>query len=109
MASAVLLCHEHVTALPELCTSPTGSARVPRAAPLSSASCPCCGAKPEQAQCPGHWLLPTVRCPQAGSALLCSSPQVNHLRCLHEFVEAQTSYYAQCHQYMLELQQQLGR
>ncbi|XP_064027316.1 endophilin-B2 isoform X5 [Pogoniulus pusillus] len=38
-----------------------------------------------------------------------SSTHVNHLRCLHEFVEAQTSYYAQCHQYMLELQQQLGR
>ncbi|XP_064027315.1 endophilin-B2 isoform X4 [Pogoniulus pusillus] len=37
-----------------------------------------------------------------------SSTHVNHLRCLHEFVEAQTSYYAQCHQYMLELQQQLG-
>lgn len=35
--------------------------------------------------------------------------QVNHLRCLHEFVESQTNYYAQCYQYMLDLQKQLGR
>ncbi|KFO86062.1 Endophilin-B2, partial [Buceros rhinoceros silvestris] len=38
-----------------------------------------------------------------------SSTHVNHLRCLHEFVESQTNYYAQCYQYMLDLQQQLGR
>ncbi|KFQ27330.1 Endophilin-B2, partial [Mesitornis unicolor] len=38
-----------------------------------------------------------------------SSTHVNHLRCLHEFVESQTNYYAQCYQYMLELQKQLGR
>ncbi|XP_068012144.1 endophilin-B2 isoform X2 [Melanerpes formicivorus] len=38
-----------------------------------------------------------------------SSTHVNHLRCLHEFVEAQSSYYAQCYQSMLQLQQQLGR
>ncbi|XP_068012145.1 endophilin-B2 isoform X3 [Melanerpes formicivorus] len=37
-----------------------------------------------------------------------SSTHVNHLRCLHEFVEAQSSYYAQCYQSMLQLQQQLG-
>uniref|UniRef100_A0A8C3JZA6 Endophilin-B1 n=1 Tax=Calidris pygmaea TaxID=425635 RepID=A0A8C3JZA6_9CHAR len=37
-----------------------------------------------------------------------SSTHVNHLRCLHEFVESQTNYYAQCYQYMLELQKQLG-
>uniref|UniRef100_A0A8D0H7P9 Endophilin-B2 n=1 Tax=Sphenodon punctatus TaxID=8508 RepID=A0A8D0H7P9_SPHPU len=38
-----------------------------------------------------------------------SSTHVNHLRCLHEFVEDQTTYYAQCYQYMLDLQKQLGR
>uniref|UniRef100_A0A3P8Z1R9 Endophilin-B2 n=1 Tax=Esox lucius TaxID=8010 RepID=A0A3P8Z1R9_ESOLU len=38
-----------------------------------------------------------------------SSTHVNHLRCLHEFVEAQVTYYAQCHQYMQELQKELSR
>ncbi|XP_009083326.1 PREDICTED: endophilin-B2, partial [Acanthisitta chloris] len=38
-----------------------------------------------------------------------SSTHVNHLRCLHEFVESQTNYYAQCYQYMLDLQKELGR
>ncbi|XP_069093141.1 endophilin-B2 isoform X6 [Pleurodeles waltl] len=38
-----------------------------------------------------------------------SSTHVNHLRCLHEFVEAQATYYAQCYQYMVDLQKQLGR
>lgn len=38
-----------------------------------------------------------------------SSPQVNHLRCLHEFVKSQTTYYAQCYRHMLDLQKQLGR
>ncbi|XP_019366176.1 PREDICTED: endophilin-B2 isoform X7 [Gavialis gangeticus] len=38
-----------------------------------------------------------------------SSTHVNHLRCLHEFAESQTNYYAQCYQYMLDLQKQLGR
>ncbi|XP_029468237.1 endophilin-B2 [Rhinatrema bivittatum] len=38
-----------------------------------------------------------------------SSTHVNHLRCLHEFAEAQTAYYAQCYQHMLDLQKQLGR
>ncbi|XP_058015218.1 endophilin-B2 isoform X4 [Ahaetulla prasina] len=37
-----------------------------------------------------------------------SSTHVNHLRCLHEFAEAQTTYYAQCYQYMLDLQKQLN-
>ncbi|XP_069465311.1 endophilin-B2 isoform X5 [Ambystoma mexicanum] len=37
-----------------------------------------------------------------------SSTHVNHLRCLHEFVEAQATYYAQCYQYMVDLQKQLG-
>uniref|UniRef100_A0A8C9RAW3 SH3 domain containing GRB2 like, endophilin B2 n=1 Tax=Scleropages formosus TaxID=113540 RepID=A0A8C9RAW3_SCLFO len=37
------------------------------------------------------------------------STHVNHLRCLHEFVEAQAVYYAQCHQYMEDLQKELGR
>lgn len=35
--------------------------------------------------------------------------QVNHLRCLHEFVEAQAAYYKQCHLHMQELQKELGR
>uniref|UniRef100_A0A8C5R3Z5 Endophilin-B2 n=1 Tax=Leptobrachium leishanense TaxID=445787 RepID=A0A8C5R3Z5_9ANUR len=38
-----------------------------------------------------------------------SSTHVNHLRCLHEFVEAQATYSAQCYQYMGDLQKQLGR
>ncbi|XP_078502396.1 endophilin-B2 isoform X3 [Lissotriton helveticus] len=38
-----------------------------------------------------------------------SSTHVNHLRCLHEFVEAQATYYAQSYQYMVDLQKQLGR
>ncbi|XP_037832654.1 endophilin-B2-like isoform X6 [Kryptolebias marmoratus] len=38
-----------------------------------------------------------------------SSTQVNHLRCLHEFVEAQAAYYKQCHLHMQELQKELGR
>ncbi|XP_052038042.1 endophilin-B2 isoform X2 [Apodemus sylvaticus] len=38
-----------------------------------------------------------------------SSTHVNHLRCLHEFVKSQTTYYAQCYRHMLELQKQLGR
>nr|XP_046146319.1 endophilin-B2b isoform X7 [Oncorhynchus gorbuscha] len=38
-----------------------------------------------------------------------SSTHVNHLRCLHEFVEAQATYYAQCHQYMQDLQKELSR
>ncbi|XP_036385448.1 endophilin-B2b isoform X2 [Megalops cyprinoides] len=37
-----------------------------------------------------------------------SSTHVHHLRCLHEFVEAQATYYAQCHQYMQELQKELS-
>ena len=37
------------------------------------------------------------------------SPQAHHLRCLNDFVEAQTTYYAQCYQYMVDLQKQLGR
>ncbi|XP_018588418.1 endophilin-B2b isoform X5 [Scleropages formosus] len=38
-----------------------------------------------------------------------SSTHVNHLRCLHEFVEAQATYYAQCHRLMQELQRELAR
>ncbi|XP_035246960.1 endophilin-B2-like isoform X5 [Anguilla anguilla] len=37
-----------------------------------------------------------------------SSTHVHHLRCLHEFVEAQAAYYAQCHLHMLELQKELS-
>uniref|UniRef100_A0A8C2GR25 SH3-domain GRB2-like endophilin B2b n=1 Tax=Cyprinus carpio TaxID=7962 RepID=A0A8C2GR25_CYPCA len=36
-----------------------------------------------------------------------SSTHVNHLRCLHEFVEAQAAYYAQCHKHMQDLQKEL--
>ncbi|XP_034727964.1 endophilin-B2-like isoform X1 [Etheostoma cragini] len=38
-----------------------------------------------------------------------SSTHVNHLRCLHEFVEAQAAYYKQCHFHMQELQKELAR
>uniref|UniRef100_A0A8C1PCR3 Endophilin-B1 n=1 Tax=Cyprinus carpio TaxID=7962 RepID=A0A8C1PCR3_CYPCA len=38
-----------------------------------------------------------------------SSTHVNHLRCLCEFVEVQAMYYSQCHNYMQELQRELGR
>ncbi|XP_076455192.1 endophilin-B1-like isoform X2 [Babylonia areolata] len=37
-----------------------------------------------------------------------NSTHAHHLRCLNEFIEAQTKFYAQCHQYMLDLQKQLG-
>ncbi|XP_042580072.1 endophilin-B2-like isoform X3 [Cyprinus carpio] len=37
-----------------------------------------------------------------------SSTHVNHLRCLHEFVEAQAAYYAQCHKHMQDLQKELS-
>uniref|UniRef100_A0A8C1H0T5 Endophilin-B1 n=1 Tax=Cyprinus carpio carpio TaxID=630221 RepID=A0A8C1H0T5_CYPCA len=32
----------------------------------------------------------------------------HHLRCLNDFVDAQAAYYAQCYQYMVNLQKQLG-
>ncbi|XP_046694889.1 endophilin-B2b isoform X3 [Silurus meridionalis] len=38
-----------------------------------------------------------------------SSTHVNHLRCLHEFVEAQAAYYAQCFKHMQDLQKELSR
>ncbi|XP_068616710.1 endophilin-B2-like isoform X2 [Brachionichthys hirsutus] len=38
-----------------------------------------------------------------------SSTHVNHLRCLHEFVEAQAAYYKRCHLHMQDLQKELGR
>uniref|UniRef100_A0A8C5R662 Endophilin-B1 n=1 Tax=Leptobrachium leishanense TaxID=445787 RepID=A0A8C5R662_9ANUR len=37
-----------------------------------------------------------------------SSTHAHHLRCLNDFVEAQMTYFAQCSQYMLDLQKQLG-
>ncbi|KAL5012306.1 hypothetical protein ScPMuIL_010857 [Solemya velum] len=37
-----------------------------------------------------------------------SSTHAHHLRCLNDFIEAQMSYYAQCQQYMADLQKQLG-
>ncbi|XP_057215969.1 endophilin-B2b isoform X4 [Triplophysa rosa] len=37
-----------------------------------------------------------------------SSTHVNHLRCLHEFVEAQAAYYAECHKHMQDLQKELS-
>ncbi|XP_062844348.1 endophilin-B2b isoform X5 [Trichomycterus rosablanca] len=38
-----------------------------------------------------------------------SSTHVNHLRCLHEFVEAQAAYFAQCYKHMQDLQKELCR
>lgn len=35
--------------------------------------------------------------------------QAHHLHCLNDFVEAQMTYYAQCYQYMVDLQKQLGK
>uniref|UniRef100_A0A1B6EXW9 Uncharacterized protein n=1 Tax=Cuerna arida TaxID=1464854 RepID=A0A1B6EXW9_9HEMI len=37
-----------------------------------------------------------------------SSSHTRHLRCLHEFVEAQVTFYAQCHQAMQELQKDIA-
>ncbi|XP_039340784.1 endophilin-B1 isoform X1 [Mauremys reevesii] len=37
-----------------------------------------------------------------------NSTHAHHLRCLTDFVDAQMTYYAQCYQYMLDLQKQLG-
>ncbi|XP_054283872.1 endophilin-B1 isoform X2 [Macrosteles quadrilineatus] len=37
-----------------------------------------------------------------------SSSHTRHLRCLHEFVEAQATYYAQCHQVMADLQKEIA-
>ncbi|XP_017287790.1 endophilin-B1a [Kryptolebias marmoratus] len=37
-----------------------------------------------------------------------SSTHAHHLRCLNDLVEAQTTYYSQCYQYMVDLQKQLG-
>ncbi|XP_031837201.1 SH3 domain containing GRB2 like, endophilin-B isoform X2 [Nomia melanderi] len=37
-----------------------------------------------------------------------SSSQAGHLRCLHEFIEAQTRHYAQCHATMQDLQRELA-
>ncbi|KAK3087554.1 hypothetical protein FSP39_007493 [Pinctada imbricata] len=36
------------------------------------------------------------------------SAHAHHLRCLNDFIEAQMTYYAQCQQYMADLQRQLG-
>ncbi|XP_063422443.1 endophilin-B1-like isoform X1 [Mytilus trossulus] len=37
-----------------------------------------------------------------------NSAHAHHLRCLNDFIEAQMTYYAQCQQYMADLQRQLG-
>ncbi|XP_062843507.1 endophilin-B1b isoform X2 [Trichomycterus rosablanca] len=37
-----------------------------------------------------------------------SSTHAHHLRCLSDFVDAQAAHYAQCYQYMVNLQKQLG-
>lgn len=50
-----------------------------------------------------------LRPPAGAGSATASSGQVNHLRCLHEFIESQTTYYAQCYRHMLDLQKQLGR
>uniref|UniRef100_A0A671UEB8 Endophilin-B1 n=1 Tax=Sparus aurata TaxID=8175 RepID=A0A671UEB8_SPAAU len=36
-----------------------------------------------------------------------SSTHVNHLRCLHEFVEAQAAYYKRCHHHMQEYHEEM--
>ncbi len=38
-----------------------------------------------------------------------SSIQTNHLKHLHDYVESQVKYYAECHRTMQELQQELSR
>nr|KAG5710513.1 hypothetical protein BaRGS_013159 [Batillaria attramentaria] len=38
-----------------------------------------------------------------------NSTHAHHLRCLNDFIEAQTKFFAQCQQYMTDLQRQLGR
>ncbi|PWA24028.1 hypothetical protein CCH79_00019153, partial [Gambusia affinis] len=35
--------------------------------------------------------------------------ELNHLRCLQDFAEAQATYFAQCHHYMQDLQRELNR
>ncbi|XP_069795205.1 endophilin-B1-like isoform X4 [Narcine bancroftii] len=37
-----------------------------------------------------------------------SSTHAHHLRCLNDYVDAQVTYYAQCYQYMVDLQKELG-
>ncbi|CAI9718193.1 endophilin-B1 isoform X4 [Octopus vulgaris] len=37
-----------------------------------------------------------------------SSTHAHHLRCINDFIESEMNYYAQCHQYMLDLRKQLG-
>ncbi|XP_059167177.1 endophilin-B1-like isoform X2 [Physella acuta] len=37
-----------------------------------------------------------------------NSTHAHHLRCLNEFIEAQMTFFAQCQQYMVDLQRQLG-
>ncbi|ESO85878.1 hypothetical protein LOTGIDRAFT_130216 [Lottia gigantea] len=37
-----------------------------------------------------------------------NSTHAHHLRCLNDFIEAQMAYFAQCQQYMVDLQRQLG-
>ncbi|KAK7502534.1 hypothetical protein BaRGS_00006109 [Batillaria attramentaria] len=37
-----------------------------------------------------------------------NSTHAHHLRCLNDFIEAQTKFFAQCQQYMTDLQRQLG-
>uniref|UniRef100_UPI00358E85E3 endophilin-B1-like n=1 Tax=Myxine glutinosa TaxID=7769 RepID=UPI00358E85E3 len=37
-----------------------------------------------------------------------SSTHVNHHRCLKDFVDSQTTYFAKCYQHMLQLQKELG-
>lgn len=41
--------------------------------------------------------------------LLCHSFQINHMRTLSDFVEAQACYFDQCHQHAQDLQKQLAR
>jgi len=38
-----------------------------------------------------------------------SSSHASHLRCLHEFVETQVQFHAQCHNVMQDLQRDMAR
>lgn len=37
------------------------------------------------------------------------SSHASHLRCLHEFIESQSRYFAECNNIMLDLQKEIAR
>ncbi|XP_043575646.1 endophilin-B2-like [Chiloscyllium plagiosum] len=50
----------------------------------------------------------SLKCLMVKGVIGAQIEKTNHLRCLHEFVEAQATYYAQCYQYTLDLQKLLS-